>query len=90
MVGRFQSRNFPTFTQPSCDPMKSQFRSIPLPTLKSLACLIASGQMLTHSALAGVSTDLVSINNVALAEGNSGTSILNSPSPDPATAQTFL
>jgi phosphodiesterase/alkaline phosphatase D-like protein/2',3'-cyclic-nucleotide 2'-phosphodiesterase (5'-nucleotidase family) len=56
--------------------MKPNLRSLPLLALRPLACLIASGQLFTSNALAGTADDIISINDVTIAEGNSGTSTL--------------
>lgn len=53
--------------------MKLNFRTFPLLTLTPLACLLASGQLLISSAGAA---DSVSIDDVAIVEGNAGTSTL--------------
>ena len=59
--------------------MKPHFRSLPLLALKSFACLIATGPLLASSALAGEVSlgDIISINDMAILEGNSGTTTLN-------------
>ena len=56
--------------------MKTHLRSLPLLALRPLACLIASGQLFASSALAGIADDIISINDVAIAEGESGTTTL--------------
>lgn len=45
--------------------------------LTPLICLVASGGPLLSSALAGVAEDMISINDVTIAEGNSGTTAVN-------------